>query len=191
MKLYFTAAIVQRPKFGCYYDQIVETVQNLGHHIQHEHITKETLANIKKATEDDLNAHYRKVVRWISQADIVIVEASFPSTLNVGHEISLALERNKPTIVLYKKGYDSFFLRGLNSDKLFLVEYTPKSLLQLVTACVNYAKEQAETRFNFFMPPLYLTYLDWAATQKKLPRSVYLRDLLEKDREQNERYGVG
>ena len=34
----------------------------------------------------------------ISKADIVVVEISFPSTVNVGHELSLAMEKGKPVV---------------------------------------------------------------------------------------------
>jgi hypothetical protein len=189
MKVYFSASIVQKEQFGHNYDQIVRILLDMGHAVEYKHITEKTLDQIKSSTHEDSNNFYKKVCRWISQADLVVVEASFPSTLNIGHEISLALEKGKPTIVFYHKGYESYFLPGLKSDKLFLVEYEDRDLPDLVKETVNYAKDQADTRFNFFMSPSHINYLDWISQHRRIPRSVYLRDLIEKDREKNKEYG--
>jgi hypothetical protein len=186
MKVYFTAAIAQKPVFGPIYDRIIKVLEEQNHQVQHDHITKTTLDDIKTLNDDDLVAHYRKVLKWVTQADIVVVEASFPSTLNIGHEITLALEKGKPVVVLFKKGYSSFFLNGLNSDKLFLVEYTEETLKEVVKESIEYAKDQADTRFNFFISPRHVAYLDHIAKTKKVPRSVYLRQLIEADRAQHQ-----
>lgn len=188
MKIYFTAAIAQKPQFGENYRKIIETLVGLGHQVQHEHITGKQINDIALQNEDELNKYYRQVVRWITDADIMVAEASFPSTLNIGHEISLSLDKSKPVIVFYKKGYDSFFLRGLNSDKLFLLEYTDDNIQDIVRSGIDFAKDQADTRFNFFISPSLSHYLDWISQSKKIPRSVYLRQLIEQDREKNTEY---
>lgn len=188
MKIYFTAAIYQTEELGHIYNKIVKTLEDQGNVVQHDHITKNTIDFIKSRTEEERIKHYRQVLRWITQSDIVVVEGSFPSTLNIGHEISLALEKGKPVIVLYKQGRNSFFLHGLNSDKLFLMEYTDDTLEQIVKDSIDYAKDQSDTRFNFFISPSLSHYLDWISSTKKIPRSVYLRQLIEEDREKNKEH---
>lgn len=91
-------------------------------------------------------------------------------------------------MVLYKKGHDSLFLNGLHSDKLFLVEYTDENIVETVKDSIDYAKDQSDTRFNFFLPPSLMSYLDWVSEKRKVPRSVYLRELIERDREKNREY---
>lgn len=188
MKIYFTASIAQKSQFGENYEKIIETLLNLGHHVQYEHITGKKIIDIAAQSEEELNKYYKQVVKWITDADVMVAEASFPSTLNIGHEISLSLDKSKPVIVFFKKGYDSFFLRGLNSDKLFLLEYTEDNLKEVVRTGIDFAKDQADTRFNFFISPSLAHYLDWISQKKKIPRSVYLRQLIEQDREKNTEY---
>ncbi len=188
MKIYFTAAIYQKDTFGPIYLRIVQELQKLGHTVQHEHITQQTLENIKHQDDTELMAYYKKNLTRISQAEIVVAEASFPSSLNIGHEITVAIDKSRPVVVLYRKGFDSFFLRGLKSEKIFLMEYEDDNLEQVVKDSIEFAKEQADIRFNFFISPKHEAYLDYIARQKKISRAVYLRQLIEKDRAQTPEY---
>jgi len=189
MKIYFTAAISQVEEFGTYYTRIIKALeQNSTNSVQYDHVTETSFTQIKDQNHDAFVEFYKKAVRWITQSDIVVVEASFPSTLNIGHEITLALEKGKPVIMFYKKGFETFFLSGLNSEKLFLIEYNDNNLEQLVKDTLDYAKDQSDTRFNFFISPSLSHYLDWISQHKKIPRSVYLRQLIENDREKNKEY---
>ncbi len=185
MKIYFTAAIYQKPQFGAYYDRIVAVLEKAGT-VQHKHITDKTLDMVMTQSAADNLAYYRQANRWISSADLVVVEASFPSTINIGHEITLAFDKGKPVIVLYKVGHDSIFLHGINSERLILAEYTDDTLEQVLNDSITFARDTADTRFNFFISPRHIAYLDWVAKVKKIPRSVYLRRLIEQDRERNE-----
>ncbi len=188
MKIYFSAAIYAKDKYGKYYEQIVKTLEGLGHTVQHDQVTGVSIEKLKNNTQETRDVYYKKVLRWMNQADIVVIEASFPSSLNIGHEITLALEKGKPVVVLYKQGFDSIFLNGLHSDKLFLVEYTDENIVETVKDSIDYAKDQSDTRFNFFLPPSLMSYLDWVSEKRKVPRSVYLRELIERDREKNREY---
>jgi hypothetical protein len=118
----------------------------------------------------------------------MVTEASFPSTMNVGHEISLGLERGKVVIVLYEKGHTPALFYGLNSDKLMLVEYTRDNLEEVLLDAVTFARENTDARFNFFIAPRHIAYLDWVAKTRRIPRSVYLRQLIEEDKNANAEY---
>jgi hypothetical protein len=60
----------------------------------------------------------------VENADFCVFEASFPSTVNVGHEITVALERGKPTVVAYMKGKDPILFKGIRESKIIWVEYS-------------------------------------------------------------------
>ena len=45
--------------------------------------------------EDRVNG-YKKMLDMIDKADFSVFEASFPSTLHIGHEITLAIDKGKP-----------------------------------------------------------------------------------------------
>lgn len=192
MKIYFSASLHQRDQFGDNYKTIIKTLKKMGHKVQHEHITDPNIddRSLKKNTAQDREEYYQQVLKWINQADLVIIEASYPSTLNIGHEISIALEKNKPVVVLYKKGHESFLLQGLKSDKLIMLDYAEDKLVGLVKQGVDYAKEQSDTRFNFFISPEQLNFLDKIAKERRIPRSVFLRRLIEADMDKNPDYTI-
>jgi len=53
---------------------------------------------------------------------------------------------------------------------------------------LHYANKQQDSRFNFFINPKLLAYLDWIARSKRLPRAVFLRKLIEDRMKQDVEY---
>jgi hypothetical protein len=178
MKIYFTAAISQIKDFGDYYQRMVKALEMQGHTVQADHILNQKTEDIFSETDEEKVDYYKKFLKWLNKADIVFAEASFPSTVHVGHEISLALEKGKPVVVLHKKGRDPVFLQGIVSERLFIDEYNNGDLENVLISAVNYASEQQDTRFNFFISPKHQAYLDWVAQRRKIPRAVFLRRLI-------------
>jgi hypothetical protein len=186
MMVYFSASIYQRKEYGAYYKRIVSWLENKGYKVKHDHITSAPdLEKISKSPKEENEAYYKNAVKWMMNADLIVIEASFPSTLNIGHEISVGLEKGKPVVVMFEKGKSSAFLDGLNSDRLLLIEYDDANLEEMLEEAVDFAKNQADTRFNFFISPRHSTYLDWISQHRRIPRSVYLRNLIKRDMEEN------
>ena len=132
-------------------------------------------------SDDDRVENYKKIVRWIDKADFSVIEGSFPSTLHIGHEITLTLEKNKPVIVLYTKGAEPVVFKGLKDERIIWVEYNDANLKKVLGEAVEAARKNIDVRFNFFVSPKILMYLDWVAQHRMIPRSVFLRDLIEKE----------
>lgn len=180
MRAYFSAALFQKDKLGDKYKRIVETISKVGYQV-FEDTTKVSLEEAINKSDKERVDYYKNVLKWIDRADVVVVEASFPSTLSIGHEISLAVEKSKPVIVMYLEGRDPSFMLGLRSDKIIWVKYSDKDLEAGLRGALKQAKEKADVRFNFFVSPKILAYLDWVAKKRMIPRSVFLRDLIEKE----------
>lgn len=180
MKIYFSAALAQQDDYGQYYEQIVAYLEAHGHRVFQDTTTTPLADAIDKDTQERMY-YYRTVVRWISMADIVVVEVSFPSTLHIGHEISLALERQKPVIALYHQGKEPSFFLGLSNKKLFWGEYAAATLTDVLDEGLEVVTEQTETRFNLFLTPQQQSHLSRAAKHSKMARSVYLRKLIDDD----------
>jgi len=116
-----------------------------------------------------------------------LVEGSTPS-FGVGQEIMEAVGDNKQVIVLYQKGMKPHILRGVGSDAIYMYEYTKDNLREVLKDVLDYAKSRSDTRFNFFISPEIGAYLDWIAKNKRIPRAVYLRRLIEEDMRNNKEY---
>jgi hypothetical protein len=172
-------------KYAENYRKIVSLLEKAGHQIKSDHILGANIGDILGEDDEKKIEYYKNFLKWLNSADAVIAEASFPSTVHIGHEISLALEKGKPVVVLYTKSKMPVFLQGVKSDKLFLLEYSLDDLGQVIDDALEDARDQMDVRFNFFVSPKIVGFLDWVAKKKKMPRAVYLRRLIEQDMEKN------
>lgn len=184
MKVYFVASIRGKSRYLENYKKIIEALKKLGVEVICEDVLTSTEELISSLTDERRIKHYRNVLKWINSADLVIAETSFPS-LGVGFEISLALEKSKPVIVFYTEEYVPHFIKGVESERLFLVKYDLYNLERTVADAIDDAKDQSDVRFNFFVSPQIVRYLDWISKKRKMPRAVYLRRLIEQDIEKN------
>lgn len=189
MKIYFSAAIYQEKQFGSIYKRIVDQIKKLGHTINQD-TTETSLEDALNKTDEQRVKYYKQVLSWIAGSDVVVLETSFPSTLHIGHEITLALDKGKPVVALYKKGFEPSFFLGLEHEKLLWVEYTDSDLEKSLTDSLDFALQQSDVRFNFFISPQIGIYLDWVSKNKRIPRAVYLRRLIEEDMQNSKEYSA-
>lgn len=186
MKIYFVGSIAGKDKYGPNYKKIVEAAKELGHKVLEDTLRPNT-EEVYNITDEEKVDYYRCVLNWIKESDVVVAEASHPS-IGVGFEISTALEKGKPVIVLYAEGQAPHFLEGLESEKLLLIKYDFEDLKKTLGDSLQFASEQADIRFNFFISPKISNFLDWMSKEKRIPRSVYLRRLIENDMNKNTEY---
>lgn len=128
-------------------------------------------------------------------ADVVVIEVSFPST-SIGYELARALEWEKPVLALHVEGATSpTILRGRLSEKLILQSYNSYNLEEVIRGGLDFLKKVADVRFTLLLPSRIIRYLDWTATHKKTPRSVFIREMLlerlEADQEYLEENSIG
>jgi len=168
MKIYFTASVAGKKKLKKEYQAIVEALEKLGFQV------KELVLSGEKETS------FSKISRLIKKADLVVAEVSFPS-VSVGQEISLALESNKPVLALFKEGIKTTLLEINSDERLQLISYNLKKIKKVLKEAIADISRKIDMRFNFFIPPEIINYLNWIAKKRRIPRSVYLRSLIEKD----------
>lgn len=188
MKISFVASHSQGIELMEFYKRAVKVMEERGYTVY-----SGTLFDKKKSeefTEDQKKREewYKEEVAKIREADVVVVETSYPSTANVGHELTYALDLGKPVIALYKSGRDPFFLRGRVDDKLTILPYTTYDLEQVLANAFDYALSTQDVRFNFFISPQIGRYLDWVAQKKRVPRAVFLRRLIEQSMQEDKDY---
>lgn len=170
--------------------KIVSTLEAENHKIFHEHVTNITQQDLDKFSDEEHVKFHKKILNNIKQSDIVIAQCTQQS-LSVGYLISYALELNKPTLIFYHESSTrpNLFPTLNFSDLLLMAKYkTNEELAALLKEYIEYASEKMDVRFNFFISPSIGNYLDWISKEKKIPRSVYLRTLIEKDMIENQEY---
>jgi hypothetical protein len=186
MKVHFIGAVDGNKED---YSLIVEIIKELGCDLITNHSLKRDISDIESETGEESEGYAKKMVGWIKEADVVVVEAT-KAVLGAGFELATALNLSKPVIALYRPevGDPPHVLRGVDSERLQVISYTTDTLRDTLKQALDYATETQDTRFNFFISPKHQNYLDWISQNRKIPRSVFLRRLIEKHMEENEEY---
>lgn len=188
MKIYFSAALSDiPPDHQKTYRKIVETLKVMGHRVMADHILGKTAKMLDFQSEEEKLAVERKLIAWKNQADLIVAEVSYPS-FGVGQELEYALTRDKPVIALHLKNRKPHLLLAVGGEYLQIAEYTLEDLKRTLSEYIDYAKEYADTRFNFFISSEIDAFLDWVSKKRKIPRAVFLRQLIEEDMRNNARY---
>ena len=176
------------------YKAIIGLLDKMGHSSITDHVIKREIEDVEKETPEESELYVKKMLRWITQSDFISAEVTKPS-ISIGYEIMVSQQKGKPVIVLYEmnKGLAPHTLRGMPMEKIQIYSYSmdnsrENSIKQVLNLAIEEAKEQMDVRFNFFISPGIGAYLDWVVKNRKLPRAVYLRRLIEDDMKKNKKY---
>jgi len=178
MNIYFTASIVGKKSYLQNYLKIIETLKKKSHKVSSDHIIKSSENQINLQTEEQRHKFHKELKKWIMEADAMVVETSFPS-ISVGFEISLALNLGKPVLLLHTNEGPTL-LSSYNNERLFSEKYTPSTLEDILEDFLLYVVGNADSRFTFFITSNIAHFLEKISRDKKIPKSVYLRRLIEK-----------
>lgn len=188
MKIYFTAALHDIPSGQQRnYELIVKSLKNLGHRVVAGHIIGKTGKQLDMQTEKEQKEIYSRMLTWKNQADLMVAETSYPS-FGVGQEISYSLTSLKPVIALHLKGRRPHLLTAMGTEYLHIAEYSKDTVKRVLQEYIEFAKDAADTRFNFFISPQIEAFLKWVSKKRKVPRAVFLRQLVEEDMRRNKSY---
>lgn len=188
MKVYFAASLRGKKFYENYYRKIYRTIEELGY----THIDKlllETSVNdfYKKLESGGYKAHidfYYKTIKNIKKGEINIFECSFPS-LGIGSQVEQSLQLEKPTIILYLKNHIPHYIEGAMHDRLIIRKYSQKNLKIILQNALKEAKKYKEKRFNFFISPKILSYLDQRSKTMEMTKSTFVRGLIIEDIKKN------
>lgn len=184
MTIYFSAALTQKRQFGKYYNQIVAHLQKKEHQVFQDTTTTSFLQAVNKNGQQRFE-YYQQVKRWIKQSDAVFLEVSFPSTLHIGHEVSLGIQAGKPVVALFKKNHEPSFFLGFDHELLLWAEYDDFSLATSLDQGLRFAQDFLPIRYNLFLTRYQHHYLDFWAKQSQISKAAYVRSLIDKDMRSN------
>lgn len=183
MTIFFTASMYGKPRYEAHYQALVERLKKLGHKVKADHILNISLDEMNRWSDAQDQKYHKQVAEALKRADAVFADVSYSST-SVGYVIASAVQVGKPTVIFYSGVEEPHLLRSLEqlSDKVQIVRYsTIDELRDEVPFALEFATNAQDTRFNFFISPDLVNYLNWVSKSKKIPRSVYLRDLIDVD----------
>ena len=189
MRIYFIASsrmVGTNPKL---YAKMYSYLSTEGKMVS-DRVMKWVKGGIKNMSEAPLKVkkiNYLESVNSVKKADIVVMEVSGHS-MSMGYLISKALEMNKPVIALHKKECTPNFIKGIGDPKLIISEYVEEDVEKVISESLKKATGLIDVRFNFFVNSKILNYLDWVSQKKMLPRSVFLRNLIEHEMKKDKEF---
>jgi hypothetical protein len=181
MKIFFMAAMQGKKLYDEYYQKIYRTIEEAGHKNLNDFIfsqsAEEFYTNLDEEGRKSHEEYYSKIIASLKAADINIFECSFPS-LGVGYEVTKSIELNKPTVVLYLDDNVPHFFLGNTDEKLILKSYNSKNIKKVVLEAIEEAKQRSDKRFNFFISPHLLGYLEKTSKDLGVTKSTFIRSLI-------------
>jgi len=180
MKIYFTCSTAE---FNKYRDQyfLIRNLLVADKHILTRDWLPHTERRLKSGDTEmrDIKEIYRGCITAIREADIVIIEDTV-SNFSTGHQITVALQLRKPTLVLWKgKKYRQFkqmFIHGIESDILEVSEYDNGNIVKIIRAFINkYTNANEKNRFHLVLNNTERMYIDWAQFQYGKSRTQIIR----------------
>ena len=141
--------------------------------------TETSLEMWRKEHPDKQSAakYFAQNKKEMMEGDICIFEISAP-TMSLGFQINDALAHNKPVVALCLEGTESHILKTITSDKLLVKTYSPKTIAKTVRQALDEAREQRDKRFNFFINPRLLDYIETVSSEQGVTCSHFLRSLI-------------
>lgn len=180
MKVFLSGSPRGKKEYGAYYKKIHAFLTDSGYESVDEDLLDTSYDDFKQQMSFGREAYvnwYQKKIESINQSDICIFETSIHS-LGIGFLIQRALEYSKPVIVLYYEDNIPYFLSGVEDEKLIVRQYTNKNYKEIIKKALEVAREKRDKRFNFFLSPKLLQYIDDASREQGVTKSKLLRDMI-------------
>lgn len=180
MKVYFGTSPRTKEKDPKIINKIYDLVEKFGW--KHSTTWAKDLVPSKfyALSEEEMSEHTRKTIAAIKASDVCLFEVSGHS-LSVGYLANFALENGKVVIALSQNPNSIKLLSSLKTVNLLTAIYSPDDLEEKLAKVLTEASKRSDVRFNFFVSPKILNYLDWVAQKRMIPRSVFLRNLIERE----------
>lgn len=180
MKVFFSGSPRGKDVNTELFQKIYKEIESLGYeNLDNEIVTlsRAEYNDLKDMSRDEQMKRYNKKVENIKKADICIFDTSSHS-LSTGFLVNVALDQQKPTIVLYYDDLVPYFLSGIDNEKLVIHSYNEKNIRKVLSNLLEQARERRDKRFNFFISPKLLEFLESASNSEGITKSKYIRNLI-------------
>lgn len=183
MKIYFTCTTAEFSKYKTTYFKIRDFLVAQKHTLTRDWLAKaEKRLKLGDIEVEDIKEIYNDCMRAINAAELVIIEDTI-SNFSTGHQITVALQRQKPTLVLWQgkkhRHFKKMFIHGIDSDLLEVKEYNKDNLNETIKSFINkYKNSKTRNRFHLVLNQIERDYLDWAQYNKGESRTKIIRNSL-------------
>lgn len=183
MKIYFTCSTAE---FEAYQDQywgIRNFLVSEKHILTRDWMHKfKTRIDIGDTDVLDIKEIYKDCMRAIRESDMVIIEDTV-SNFSTGHQITVALQQQKPTLVLWSKQkhryFKNTFINGIDSEFLECYEYKLNEYENIIRKFIKkFSNANQKNRFHLVLTEVERKYLDWAQFNTNKSRTSVIKDAI-------------
>jgi nucleoside 2-deoxyribosyltransferase len=183
MTVFFTASYYGREKYQKYYDLVRGAIEATGVKLispEKNNYLELVSESEKRRLAEPKKIHYEAIRRGIEKADAVIIEIS-NEDFQLGHEATIAIQNKKPVLCL--SIFDDFS-RKITNPYFFGAKYSEYTAAEIIEEFTKRAgRRNFSERFNMFLSPGQIRYLESAGQSFGLNKSEYLRRLIDEDME--------
>lgn len=117
--------------------------------------------------------------------DVMVAFLGKEST-TAGFQIAEAAERQRYVLVLVPEEMEA----GVRAASKFLTvkNYTPQNIERILKEYLDHRRRGNLKRFNFVIPRELTDYLEWVPRGRGVSKSDFVRDLIQKELSQDEKY---
>lgn len=194
MKIYFTCSTAEFNQYKKYYSSIRDFLIEDKHILTRDWIPRANsrIKEVGKVEITDIKQIYSDCIKAINESELVIIEDTV-SNFSTGHQITIALQRQKPTLVLWNKPkhrhFKQTFIQGLDSEYLEVHEYNLKNYQSIIRTFINkYKDAHKKNRFHLVLSDVERRYLDWAQFNNGESRTNIIRDGIRAKMNKDEEY---
>jgi len=187
MKIYISAPLKQRNK------ELKTFIKAISDIEKEEHDIIDLYKNEKYPIEEDVEYFvklFNEAEKAIRNVDVVIVDVTFPSS-RLGFEMARALDEKKVVIAMSNSEIEApraAPVAGNLSRYYKNISYNSKTILSLLKAAIEEAKEKIDTKFILIISPEIDNYLEWAADFKRMHKAQIVRNAIDKEMERDTDY---
>lgn len=183
MAVFYTASYYGKKKYQRWYDLVHQALKEL--HVELISPEEGNYQNVldqetrKRLAGNPRLLHYEAIRQGIHLADAVVIEVS-QEDIQIGHEATLAVMEKKPVLCL---SIHEDYSKKIYHDYFFGAKYTEATIKPTLQDFLAHVRElRLAKRFNMFLYPDQLVYLEKASKRFGLNLSEYIRRLINLDR---------
>jgi len=175
MKIYFIASSDVNDTILKKYENILNLIRAQGNHVG------TSVCFDKSLKMDPFCNIYESITKNIEEADIIVADISYPSG-GVGFQIYHAIEKKKPTLIIYSEDHGSnpsVVIRGIQSPKVLIYKYSNTNELSLhFPKLLEKCQKMIKVRFNLVLTNRELSFLNKYANSHKVSTTKLIRSLI-------------
>lgn len=194
MKIWFGCSTADFLKYQEHYLAIRDFLVKEGHILTRDWL-KPTLSALehRKAIKGPEKL-YNEVMQAVNQAELLVIEDTV-SNFSTGHQITIALQRKKPVLVLWlesetkNKYFKETFLQGYRSPYLQISQYNKDNYEEIIRAFIKkYSHATDRHRFHLVIDEVERQYLEWAKFAYGQSRTDIIRSALRQRADSDSQY---